>query len=84
MLQAMDILQSLHPKLKMFSQKLHTYLLKPLIKFQALTPVIEEKDNCFTLKLTKKKIHSEKFTKATANGMYRFLFGKCISPEEKC
>jgi len=66
-LQAMDILQSLHPKLKMFSQKLHTYLLKPLIKFQALTPVMEEKENCFTLKLTKKKIHSDKFTKATAN-----------------
>jgi len=33
-IQAMNILQSLHTKLKIFSQKLYTYLLKPLIKFQ--------------------------------------------------
>ena len=64
----MHILHSLHPKLKNFSQKLYTYLFKPLIKFQSLTPVIEEKDNCFTLRITKKKVYSEKMTKATTSG----------------
>ncbi|XP_065654056.1 centromere/kinetochore protein zw10 homolog isoform X2 [Hydra vulgaris] len=65
LIKAMQMVQDFKTKIKSFSQKLYTYLFKPLVSFSALVPVCERsvENGYHVLKITKNVLKSTKAIK---------------------